>query len=466
MPVPPPPPPDPSRGRRIVRWVLATLGTQGVVMALNLATGILSARVMGPDLKGIYNAVILWPGVFFSLTSMGLSAAFTSMYARAPGPERRRIFAVAAAMALLWGTVGAVLCTVFAPRLLAHLGPQVRVWVLIGSWVPVPTNATYVCSALLSVEERFGWLNWINASRAVTVALGLVALALWHQLNPYTQLTLVWATAFLSSLPGMIMATRAALRLPRGRAGPAWTRLSAQLTALGVRFYAINLASTFNAQLDSMLSTIWLSATQIGLYAVASSGVSVVAAISGAFATVFFPMAAADDAATIARRTSTALRRALLVFLAVELVLVLLARPVLALMYGTRYLGAWTAVLALAPEAVFTSCIGVLYSGCYAAREFVVPAVGEVVGAASGFGLLLLFIPRWGIAGAGAAGSLSYGLDLLTVTVLWARRQGVPVRDLVPRRADAQAVADLSLRQARELARRGLRLGRLAPPAA
>lgn len=74
--------------------------------------------------------------------------------------------------------------------------------------------------------------------------------------------------------------------------------------------------------------------------------------------------------------------------------------------------------------------------------------------------------PRWGIAGAGAAASLSCGLDLLTVTVPWARRQGVPVRDLVPRRADARAVADISFRQARELAWRALRLGRLArwPP--
>ncbi len=437
---------DAHRGQRILRWVVATAGTQGVVMVLNLVTGILAARVLGPELKGIYNAVIMWPTVFYGFTSMGLAAAFTSAYARAPQEQRRRLFVLALLLGLFWGLVGAGLCTLLAPRLLAHLGPEVRRWVLIGSWVPVPTNITNVCFSLLAVEERFTWMNWVNAGRALTVACGLGVLALLGQLTPYTQLTLVWSTAFLASLPVMVLAVRTAARFVPTRSGPGMGRVVLQLTGLGARFYSVTLASTFNAQLDQMLATIWLSATQIGLYAVASAGVSVVGAVSGAFARVFFPMAAADDAATVTRWTVTALRRGALLFLLVEAVLVVLARPGLHLLYGSRYLAAWPAVLTLAPEAVLTACIAVLYSGCYALRELVIPAIGEGVGAVTGAVMLVLFIPRWGIAGAGAAGSLSYALDLAAVLWLWMRRHRVPVAALWPRRADLSALVALASR--------------------
>ena len=443
-----------TRGRRIVRWVLATVGAQSVVSLLNLATGVISARVMGPDLKGMFNAVILWPGVFSNLTGMGLSAAFTSSYARAPREERRRLFIVASALAIGWGIVGAGLCAIVAPRLLGHLGAELRPWVLVASWVPVCTVWTYVCGSLLGVEERFDWLNWIRVSRPAAVVLGLLALALADRLTPYSQLVLVWSTAFLSSVPTLVLAVRAAARLPWGAVGVAVHRTAYRLSTLGFRYYAITLASTFNGQLDSMLATIWLSARQIGLYAVASSALTVVGMLSGAFATVFFPMSAADGPEVVVRRTMAALRRGLLLFLLVEVCLVALARPALYLMYGARYLGAWPAVLALAPEAVCIACLGVLYSGCYVLREFAIPSWGEVVGALTGLLFLVLFIPRWGIAGAGAAGSLSYALDLVTVLALWIRRHGLSWGALVPGRDDVAAVVRIAAEQARGLARR------------
>lgn len=443
-----------SRGRRIVRWVLATAGAQSVVAMLNLATGVISARVMGPDLKGIFNAVILWPGVFSNLTGMGLAAAFTSTYGRATRAERRRLFLVASALAIGWGVLGSALCAVIAPRLLGHLGPALRPWVLVASWVPVFTMWTYVCGSLLGVEERFDWLNWIRVSRPTAVVLGLIGLALSDKLTPYSQLVLVWSTAFLSSVPTLVLAVRSAARLPWGAAGVAIHRTAFRLSTLGFRYYAITLASTFNGQLDSMLATIWLSASQIGLYAVASSAVTVVGMLSGSFAAVFFPMSAGDEPAVVVRRTMAALRRGVLLFLLIEGGLVLLARPVLHLMYGERYLGAWPAVLALAPEAICIACLGVLYSGCYVLREFAIPSWGEVVGALTGFLLLVLLIPRWGIVGAGTAGSLSYALDLITVLGLWIRRHGLSWGALVPGRDDVEAVIRIASEQATGAARR------------
>lgn len=457
------PPARLPRGRRIVHWVLATMGARGFVMVLNLGAGVLSARVMGPDLKGIYNAVLLWPGVFFILTSMGLSAAFTSTYGRAGRGERRRIFLVAVWLALLWGTMGAALCTLVAPHLLAHLGSGLGPWIVVGSWVPLPTTLSEVCSSLLAVEERFAWLNWVYVTRPFALLVGLVALAALGHLNPYSQMVLTWATAFGSSLPVIAAALRLGWRLPRRR-GAGVPKLVALLSTLGIRYYGIALASTFNSQLDSMLATAWLSATQIGLYAVASSAVAVVGTLSATFGQVFFPMSAADDAATIVRRTSLALRRGLWVFLGVEVAMVALARPTLWILYGSRYRGAWPAVVSLAPEAMCMAAIAIFYAGCYALREFVVPLVGEIVGAVSGFVLLALLIPRWGITGAGAAGSVSYALDLAAVALLWSRRRHVPLRELVPGVADAQAVLRMGGEQvAGARARLGRYLGRLAP---
>jgi O-antigen/teichoic acid export membrane protein len=435
----------------LVHWMVRVLTTNGAILAINLFTGVLSARVLGPERKGLYNALVLWPGVFSGLCNVGLWSAFTTVYARSAPEERPAVVRTAWTLGLAWGLAGAAACVLTAPRVLGHLGGGVRRWAVVGGLLVVPTNLTSLSLALLSIEEIFPWVNRVNLLRAAVLGALLGGLALLGALTPYAQAAAAWGVALGASL----LAIGAAWWFGRRRG--LWARTSAfrwaharQLTKFGFGYYAIGLAAMFNAQLDQMLASAWLSARQIAFYAVALSAVGVVGAIGGAFAAVFFPLVAGDQAVDVVRRTNLALRLGVLVLGAATLGMLVAAKPVLWVLYGTRYLGAWPAVLALAPVAWFSGGINIIYQGCYALRLFAIPAVGEVVGALSGAALLALWIPRWGLVGAGLAGTVSYALDWGAVLWLWSHRQG-GAGELVPRPEDLRQVVRLAAAEAGRL---------------
>lgn len=445
-----------SSGAVILRWMQVTLGTNTAIMAMYLGTGIVSARVMGPELKGLYNAVVIWPGVFTTLGAVGLPGALVTVYAKTPAAERRAVVWAALALSMAWGTAATIVCLLLAPRFLAHLGGNVGIWADVSALMILPSLATGVCSALLSVEQAFGRLNWINIIRAALYASTIAALALLGRLSPYAQVVVLWTVNLLASAPILLAAGRimrglrtASLRLAT------LLPVARQMSRIGFGFYAIGLAGMFNSQLDQMLASIWLSARDIGLYAVAISSLSVVGVITGAFGQVFFPMVAADESSLVIRRVNLSIRRGALLLGGATLLFLLVARPVLLLAYGHRYAGVWPALEALVLVALFSGLIQILYQGCFALRIFDIPAVGEIVGAGSGALLLFLLIPRWGIVGAGAAGSVSYGLDCLTVLWMWKRRTRSSWSDMRSRASDVTALADLLTAQWRRVFDRG-----------
>lgn len=414
-----------TSSQRLLRWLEAVLGANVVILVLNVFTGVLSARLLGPAGKGVYNAAIVWSTVFGSLVVMGLPAALVAAYGTEhDAGQRGRILGSAAFLVALWGSLGAVVGFLLLPELLGHLGGSVVLWARI-MMVVLPLGALgQIGMALLRVEHAFGRFSLFRLAQVLLIVVPLTLAAVWGLLTPYVYIGIVLVDNLVYFVVTVVLVRR--LLHQRGIAlglGPATLLVS--LSKLGFGFYAISLASMFNAQLDQMLASAWLSARDIGLYAVAISSLTVVGALVGAFQSVFFPATVGDERGSIIRRTSQAVRAGWWLLAAVALVLIAGSRPVLGLLYGPSYLPAWPAVVALAPAAVFAGVLTILYQGCYVIRLLDVPLIGEMVGALSGALLLALLIPRWGIVGAGVAGSVSYACDVAVVIHLWRRRLGL-----------------------------------------
>ena len=74
------------------------------VLVINVLTGIITARLLGPSDKGVQAAIILWPGLLVSLSAVGLPAAL--LYYIKKSPEHASAFLTAA---LSLGVLAAVL---------------------------------------------------------------------------------------------------------------------------------------------------------------------------------------------------------------------------------------------------------------------------------------------------------------------------------------------------------------------
>jgi len=107
------------RGDRALPSMLRSVGVQGLIILMNVATGIITARLLGAEGRGVYAAITLWPPLLAMLATAGLSSAVTVCVRRAPGDAGDVVGA-----ALLLGFGYALLATLagqwMLPRFLSH----------------------------------------------------------------------------------------------------------------------------------------------------------------------------------------------------------------------------------------------------------------------------------------------------------------------------------------------------------
>ena len=174
VPIPPAALPGRSRPRSMADWVRTVAGTNVAVLALGLVTGVISARVMGPAGKGVFNAVTVWLSVFSGLAGVGLGTAFISAYGRASDADRPSLARAGILLVCLWGALGSVGLYVLEPRLIGHLAPQAAAWARAGSPLVFLGCVAGMCAAMLQVQARFGTMNWVQFVRALLYAVGIV----------------------------------------------------------------------------------------------------------------------------------------------------------------------------------------------------------------------------------------------------------------------------------------------------
>src|SRR5690349_8489573 len=79
--------------------LLLTVLTQVAVIGINVITGVITARLLGPDGRGEFAAITLWPQVLSGLASMGLPIAATYNICN-HGEARSAIFTVTVLLTL------------------------------------------------------------------------------------------------------------------------------------------------------------------------------------------------------------------------------------------------------------------------------------------------------------------------------------------------------------------------------
>ena len=65
--------------------MVRSVGTQVLIVMMNLATGIITARLLGAEGRGVYVAITLWPPLLAMLATAGLNSAVVFRMRRNPG---------------------------------------------------------------------------------------------------------------------------------------------------------------------------------------------------------------------------------------------------------------------------------------------------------------------------------------------------------------------------------------------
>ena len=415
--------------------VLTTAATNGLLAVIALATGVLAARLLGPEGRGLLAAATAVGTVVGAMGALALGEAlvfFVGRQVRPPMVVLRTASLVATGSTVVligvaWVTMPTLLAgqqeAIGAARAYAFIGLP---FVLLG--FPV---------SLIRALQRYGLWNVLRLLAPLCWLAALVLFALAGS-RAVTPLVVTFVGLQMLFVPAAWLLARRQDRA-RGRVDLALVK---PMLRYGAPLFVATLPVALNLRFDQLLIANMESAEQLGLYAVSVSWAGLGLPLMAAIGSVLFPKLAAmePDAAwaTLARSS----RAGVIVAVAIALMSGLTAPVLVPWLFGRSFAVPVVLPLVLAAATSLLGLNGIIEEGLRGLEEPRSVLVGELAGLGVMGLLLFALVPTAGITGAAVASLVGYAV--VTATLAWRIRIRSLLRVsnlLVPRRGDLQDMA-------------------------
>lgn len=430
------------RETSLFRDAVITIGSRLALAVLIFGTDVVLARLLGPDAKGRFSLVLLLSQLVATVVGWGMDTALGVVAGRSQGDARAGF-----ANAVIWSiVVGGI--TVVAVCWLYGLPTDVRPRGPLASVVPNLSAAQFVYSAVAIPGELF-------------FAVGLVALLGRQRMTAFNLIRVLRRTTLLILAVGVALAARLSLdvallcnlvALTMTAIAIGWVAwrddcfslqpslpLLAEELRFGNRQILGTVAERLQFRADSFLLNLFVGVGATGVYSVTSGLAETLWYVPNALGTVMFSRAV--DPSVDAERTAALLSRmTVAVTFCLAVPSFLLGPWLVGLVYGNAFAEAGIALRWILPGVVAYSVVAIL-SRYISGRGR--PGMGTLVllvGLATNVAVNLIVIPTYGIEGAAAASSISYGLTAVLTLAVFHRLSGRGyLETLVVRPADIRA---------------------------
>jgi O-antigen/teichoic acid export membrane protein len=427
----------------LLRDALFTIATRFGLAILIFATDIVLARLLGPAAKGRFALVVLYSQLAALVVGFGMDAALGVVSARDPHTARRGF-----ANALVWTAVAGGFAVVLSGWLYG-LPTEVRPAGPLASVIPNLSAAQFAYAALAIPGELFFSLGLyallgrqrivaygsIRLLRRALLVVAVVAAAAVARLSLDVALAINLVVLVAAGVAILWVAGRDGL-LGGSPSGP----LLGEQARFGSRALVGTLAERLQFRADAFLVNALRGVRETGVYSVTSGLAETLWYIPNALGTVMFsravqPTADAGRIAAVLTRTTIA------VAIATSIPAFILGPRLVELVYGAEFREAGDALRLILPGVVAYSVVAVL-------SRYIVgrgrPGTGTAVlllGLVLNVASNLVLIPRFGILGAAASSSISYGATALVTVAVFRRLSGRGwVETLVLRDSDMKAM--------------------------
>jgi O-antigen/teichoic acid export membrane protein len=415
--------------------VVQSVGAKFFIIAINAATGILSARALQPAGRGELAAMILWPVFLAGALTFGLPNALT--FRLRSNPEKRsHLLGAALVLATLTGLLGSMAGVIFMHAWIPQYSHQViqfaRLFVL-----NAPMTAVLMVGR--AALESHGDFTASNKLLVVPPALTLFWLIVLWRVGLLTAVNAAFAYVVVGLPPFIWMLVRLwRIFQPSLNSFMASAR---SLLSYGIRAYGIDLCGTMSMYIDQALVVRALVPQMMGTYVVALSLSRVLNAFHASVVMVLFPKAVSQPPDVVREMTSRAARISTLLTTLAGVGIVSFGPHLLSLLYGREYTGATTVLRILVLEVVLSGGTFVLSQAFMALERPGVVTALQVLGLLFTLPLMLILVPRLGIVGAGLALLLSTSARLIFVLASFPLFLKMRIPNLLPKLEDLKFMA-------------------------
>ena len=386
------------QGRSATAATIQTLLSRMLILAINIGTGVITARFLGPQGRGEQAAIILWPQFLGYLMTLGLPAALRYNLKRYP-EDKSELFSATLLLSMGLGILASLIGIVFVPYWLGHQYSQEVVHFAQWFMITAPVGVFWAnLVAALEATDDFSTANKGQYLTPLFTLVMLLVLLLTRSLTPFTT-SLAY---ILAGLPIFFWI----LKLLWQRFRPKWHNLGLQYKRLlhyGLRAYGIDILGTLGTQVDQALVVGFLQPAAMGMYVVALSLSRMLDVFQTAIITVLFPKTAARPLEEVIAITGRAARIGMALSFLAAIGAMFLVPTLLHLLYGSKFIGALPVFRVLAIEVVIGGVTWVLAQAFMALGRPGTVTVMQAIGLGLTVPLMLVMIPAYGLIGAGLA---------------------------------------------------------------
>lgn len=384
-------------GQSATAATLQTLLTRVFILAVSVATGVMTARVLGPVGRGEQAAIILWPQFLAYAMTLGLPTALLYNLKRYP-KEETELFSAALLLGTVLGIVASLTGIIFIPYWLNQYSAEV---IFFARWFMLTAPLALLGITVTAAFEAQGDFTSANQMRYLAPLITLAILGVLTLTQALTPLTA--GLAYL--LPGLPIFFWMLTRL-WSHFHPRWYGLTTsckRLLSYGLRSYGIDLLGTLAAQVDQVLVVGLLAPAAMGMYVVSLSLSRMLNVLQTSMITVLLPKTAARPVEEVVALTGRAARVSTAFTFLAAIAVMLLGPVFLRLLYGSEYVGAVPVFRILLIEVVIGGTTWVLAQTFMALGQPGTVTILQGIGLGLSVPLLVVLIPAYGLEGAGWA---------------------------------------------------------------
>ncbi len=409
-------------------------GAMGFI--LNIASGIVVARVLGAEGNGTAVLILLMPNMIAWFINLGVGKANSYLVGakrRTPQILAGNSLSLVAIITLLTG-IAYWIAMPFSLSLLSDSNINKPMLTLAFILVPLALLEMYLEGLLLGLEQ-IAKLGLVTVIRFSLLLVLNVVLVLAFKLG-------VWGV-LLSAIAasGICVAVYSFFLRNDVKMQPGFdTRALKDALAFGLQGHVGNILHFLNLRLDVFIVSFFAGARSVGLYAVATALAELLTYFSAAFSFVLFPRTASSDPETARRFTPGVARLSVFITTVAAVGLFLASRLLITFFYSEEFLPSLYPLWILLPGMISLGQAGVIYSDLGGRGKPYYSTCGALVSLLLTVGLDLWLIPRWDIIGAATASSVAYTANAAMAIYFYQRVTGTePVALLLIRKGDIRA---------------------------
>jgi O-antigen/teichoic acid export membrane protein len=429
--------PQPARMKNAgVKAVLSTIVSKVGILAVNAATGILTARTLKPQGRGELAAMILWPLLVAFITTLGIPSSLIFMLRRNPDDETQHI-ANGLFMTLLLGIAAGLIAAALIPFWLRReYSHNVIVNAQMFLLIATPLLAlTSTGRAVIEAKGLFSYSNHLQLLYPTLTLVDLLLLLAVHKMSPTT----AGLAYMVPALPCFLLMAYRVWPLVRQRWHIHFNACRALLN-YGIRSYGVDLLGTLALQVDQVLVISLLSPSDMGRYGVVLSLSRMFNLFQASVVMILFPKASGRSAEDVLPLVALSARAGTLATAVCAAIVALVGSRLLGIVYGREYAGSSRCLQLLLVEVTVSGLVFILAQAFMALGRPGVVSILQGIGLSLSVPLMLILVPRFGLVGAALSLLLSTTARLIFVMAGFKLFLKQPRPNLIPQLRDFEVL--------------------------